>query len=123
VLATPGHLSSGAGPVIAVVLGILLAVLLIALSVRRETQRVRTASHDRTRAHAVALVAKTSSLLQQSLDLGDLLPSLIVTLADDLDLMGAAVFLPNEQGELLEAFAVGQRPGGAPEALSELGRR
>jgi hypothetical protein len=71
----------------------------------RESQARETA-----RAEEVRLIADAGPLLQQSLDLGELLPDFAVQLAAQFDFDRLGVATANQEGELLDTFSIGPAP-------------
>jgi signal transduction histidine kinase len=63
------------------------------------------------RAEAMQLIADTGPLLQQSLDLGELLPDFAVQLARQFELDRLGVAVTNEDGQLVDTFSIGPAPG------------
>jgi signal transduction histidine kinase len=75
-------------------------------------RRAGRASQERERARAaeVRLIADAGPLLQQSLDLGELLPDFAVQLAQQFDLDRLGVATANPDGELIDTFSIGPSP-------------
>jgi len=67
-------------------------------------------AREQARAGEVGLIADAGPLLQQSLDLGELLPDFAVQLAEHFDLDRLGVATANEEGELLDTFSIGPAP-------------
>lgn len=94
-------------------LGLAIAALVasvvgLALLLRRVGRGYR--AREAARAEEVRLIADAGPLLQQSLDLGELLPDFAVELAEQFDLDRLGVATVNEEGELIDTFAIGPPP-------------
>ena len=92
--------------------GVLLVGLVIASIVGLVSRRTTRASRELARvalegAEELRLVARTSPLLQQSLELAELLPQFVVEVSDVLDLDAMAISVVSSRGELVRAFAFG----------------
>jgi two-component system sensor histidine kinase KdpD len=74
-------------------------------SASRESQ-----AREAARAEEVRLIADAGPLLQQSLDLGELLPDFAVQLAAQFDFDRLGVATANQEGELLDTFSIGPAP-------------
>jgi two-component system OmpR family sensor kinase len=59
------------------------------------------------RAQELALVARTGPLLQQSLELGDLLPMFVVAVSDELALDSISISLVSDAGQMVRVFSLG----------------
>ena len=97
--------------VLAVGLGLAFAVALIAARATRTTEVL--AREAVARADEVRLVARTGPLLQQSLELGDLLPAFVVEVGEELDLDRVGISLMSERGQLVQIFSLGAAGGDA----------
>ena len=84
------------------------SVLALGIVLRRAAA-VATA-REAARAQEVRLIADAGPLLQQSLDLGELLPDFAVSLAGQFDLDRLGVSVVNEAGQPVETFAIGPAP-------------
>ena len=94
--------------------GILVA-LAITVALDRERERRRAAeAQAATRSLQLERIAEAGARLQQSLDLGELLPSFAVALAADFDLQAVSIALLDGDGLLTESFATGERSAAAP---------
>jgi signal transduction histidine kinase len=94
--------------------GLLLGVLagtVAARAIRRREEAERRAD-ERTR--QLGRIAETGGRIQQTLDLGELLPAFALGLADEFDLRHVAISLVDDEGRDVEAFATGIRTGGLP---------
>jgi signal transduction histidine kinase len=94
-------------------IGLALALLLASLAgVAAILRRAARASQAREteRAAEVRLIADAGPLLQQSLDLGELLPDFAVQLAQQFDLDRLGVAAANQEGELIDTFSIGPSP-------------
>ena len=70
------------------------------------------------RARQLDRIAETGGRIQQTLDLGELLPAFAIGLADEFDLRHVAISLVDDEGRDIEAFATGdRRTGGEPFTL------
>src|SRR5205085_1975095 len=98
---------------VAAVLVALAAGLVLLLILRRRLDD-RTEARERARAEDLRLIARTGPLLQQSLDVGELLPDFAVALADQFAFDRLAISTANEEGQLVETFAIGPSSSGAP---------
>jgi signal transduction histidine kinase len=67
-------------------------------------------AREAARAAEVGLIADAGPLLQQSLDLGELLPDFAVALALQFDLDRLGVSVVNDEGEAVETFGIGPTP-------------
>ncbi|MBV9285197.1 MAG: hypothetical protein JO176_11310, partial [Acidimicrobiia bacterium] len=95
---------------------IVLAVLAFLASAVGLTAILRSASREsrareQERAEEVRLIADAGPLLQQSLDLGELLPDFAVQLAAQFELDRLGVAVANDDGELVDTFSIGPAPG------------
>src|SRR5205085_2710888 len=95
---------------IALAAAALLAGLAGVAAVLRRGDRASRA-RETARAEEVRLISDAGPLLQQSLDLGELLPDFAVRLAQQFDLDRLGVAVANEQGELVDTFSIGPAPG------------
>lgn len=88
------------------------AVLACLVALFALLRRAGRASQERERARAseVRLIADAGPLLQQSLDLGELLPDFAVQLAQQFDLDRLGIAAANPEGELIDTFAIGPTP-------------
>ncbi len=93
--------------------GLALAALLVTLFHRELVRRRRAEAQAANRSLQLERIAEAGARLQQSLDLGELLPAFSVALAADFDLHAVSVSLLDAEGNLTEAFATGERPVGA----------
>ncbi|MBV8160470.1 MAG: CHASE domain-containing protein [Acidimicrobiia bacterium] len=84
------------------------SVGLLLLLLRRAAEASR--ARETARAEEVRLIADAGPLLQQSLDLGELLPDFAVQLAEHFDLDRLGIATLNEDGELIDTFAIGPAP-------------
>jgi signal transduction histidine kinase len=106
---------------------ILAAALLVALAghlvLRRQQERQSGAEAEADeRAHQLEMIATTSSSLQQSLELADLLPTFCVTVADHYGLSSVSVEVSDDQGGRVEAFRFGDPTAGLVRQRFELRR-
>jgi signal transduction histidine kinase len=94
-------------PWVVLAIGVILAigVALISRRVSRATEGL--AQEALARAEEMGLVARTGPLLQQSLELGDLLPTFVAEVSDELDLDRVAISLMSERGQLVKMFSLG----------------
>jgi two-component system sensor histidine kinase KdpD len=85
-------------------------------------RRAGRASQERETARAaeVRLIADAGPLLQQSLDLGELLPDFAVQLAQQFDLDRLGVAAVNQDGDLVDTFSIGPAVA-AGRALTQVG--
>jgi signal transduction histidine kinase len=95
----------------ALALAIAAVVVCIGLLVRllRNASR-ESQAREAARAEEVRLIADAGPLLQQSLDLGELLPDFAVQLAAQFDFDRLGVATANQEGELLDTFSIGPAP-------------
>ena len=111
--------SGGAGSVPwAILLGGLLLAAGAGLALGSAVAAARRAEQradDRTR--QLGRIAETGGSVQQSLDLGELLPAFAITLADEFDLRHVSISLVDDEGREVEAFTTGDRATG-PETFS-----
>ena len=89
----------------AAVLACLVALFALLRRASRASQARETA-----RAAEVRLIADAGPLLQQSLDLGELLPDFAVQLAEQFDLDRLGIAVANREGELVDTFSIGPTP-------------
>ncbi|MBV8297067.1 MAG: CHASE domain-containing protein [Acidimicrobiia bacterium] len=80
---------------------------LIVLLRRRE---LASQARETARAEEVRLIADAGPLLQQSLDLGELLPDFAVQLAQQFELDRLGIATTNDEGELIDTFSIGPSP-------------
>lgn len=92
------------------VVGIGLAVTAtVTLAYADQLRRRRNAEEQAsTRLIQLERIANAGARLQQSLDLGELLPSFAVALADDFELRAVTIAMLDEHGDLVESFATGR---------------
>jgi K+-sensing histidine kinase KdpD len=105
---------------LALAVGLLLAALVLGLVetvVRAQRQALQSAE---ARAREVALIAELGPVLQDSLDLGDLLPAVLVRLADEVYADRLGVLVAGDHGELVELFAIGAPLPDAPATIAQL---
>jgi signal transduction histidine kinase len=107
--------------------GILSAAVLVALAgylvlSRQQERRRRAEAEASERAHQLEMIAVTSSSLQQSLELADLLPTFCVTLAEHYELACVSVEIADEEGHRVEAFRYGDEGGGTVRQRFDLRR-
>jgi signal transduction histidine kinase len=86
-----------------------IACLIALIALLRRAGRASRA-RETARAAEVRLIADAGPLLQQSLDLGELLPDFAVQLAQQFDLDRLGVATANEEGELIDTFSIGPAP-------------
>lgn len=101
-------------------IGLLLAGLVVGLvetMVRAQRRALRAAE---SRAREVALIAELGPVLQESLDLGDLLPAVLVRLADEVHADRLSVLVAGEHGALVELFAIGAPLPDPPGTVAQL---
>ena len=94
-------------PLVELVVGLVLALVVGAVAMRREQSIKRAVSEAESRAQEVSLVARAGPLLQQSLALSDLLPVFSVEISDELGLNAVAIDLVTDDGRLARAFSLG----------------
>ena len=94
---------------IVLAVGITLSAGLVAMFHRELTRRREAEAQAASRSLQLERIADAGARLQQSLDLGELLPAFAVALAADFDLDGVSVALLDGEGNLTEAFASGER--------------
>lgn len=87
--------------------GLALALVGAATVTAGEAESGRLARAATARSNELGLVARMGPLLQQSLDLGELLPLFVIEISDELDLEGVAISLVSESGRLVRAFSLG----------------
>ena len=93
----------------------LLAASVLALGIILRRAAAAATAREAARAEEVRLIADAGPLLQQSLDLGELLPDFAVSLAAQFDLDRLGVTVVNEAGQPVETFAIGPAlPAGRP---------
>src|SRR5205085_8221228 len=102
---------------IALAAAALLAGLAGVAAVLRRGDRASRA-RETARAEEVRLISDAGPLLQQSLDLGELLPDFAVQLAQQFDLDRLGVAAANQEGELIDTFAIGPTPAPGRSMLS-----
>src|SRR5205814_7576168 len=103
----PGAVASAPpGWLMALVLVALLGGLVLLVILRRRLD-LRAEARMAARADEVRLIADAGPLLQQSLDLGELLPDLAVELADRFAFDRLAISIANEEGALVQTFSMG----------------
>jgi len=83
---------------------------LVALVVLLRRASRAAAARETERAAEVRLIVDAGPLLQQSLDLGELLPDFAVQLAEQFDLDRLGIAAANQEGELVDTFAIGPTP-------------
>jgi signal transduction histidine kinase len=94
---------------LALVAAAVIASLAALLALLRSASRASRA-RETERAQEVRLIADAGPLLQQSLDLGELLPDFAVQLAEQFDLDRLGIAAANEEGELVDTFSIGPAP-------------
>jgi signal transduction histidine kinase len=118
---------SGGGSPIAgfVVFGVGLAVAAIVFAaVRRQHEHRRQVEAEiGVRSRQLQLIAGTSSALQESLDLAEVLPAFAVDVSDEFGLACMSVHLSNDDGQLLEIFRYGRSADGGDPHFIDLRRR
>ena len=72
-----------------------------------EAESNRLARAAAARSNEMSLVARTGPLLQQSLELGELVPLFVVEISDELELDGVGISLVSEAGQLVRLFSLG----------------
>ena len=87
-----------------------LTACLVALVVLLRRASRAAAARETERAAEVRLIVDAGPLLQQSLDLGELLPDFAVQLAEQFDLDRLGIAAANQEGELVDTFAIGPTP-------------
>ncbi len=88
-------------------LGVAGAVAVLALGGRHGRHIGRLVAERTTLERETKALAELGPLLQQSLDLGEVLPAVAVRLADEFALTRFAIQLIGDHGELVEAFSFG----------------
>jgi signal transduction histidine kinase len=102
----------GAAPWTIALAGVALGVVggvLVGRALRHRSQAERTAE-DRTR--QLERIAETGARVQQTLDLGALLPAFAIGLADEFELRHVAISLVDGDGRDVEVFTMGDRAAG-----------
>ncbi len=112
----------GAAPLGVVLAGLALGIAVLLTGEAAGRARARADELTGARDREVALVAAVGVILQRSLDLAEILPSLSMALADGLDLDGVAILTADDRGELVESFATGQRAARFPSWISDIER-
>ncbi|GAC1477865.1 MAG: hypothetical protein NVS1B12_13670 [Acidimicrobiales bacterium] len=87
--------------------GLAVAAIGAAVVAGGEAESTRLARAATARSNELSLVARTGPLLQQSLELGDLLPRFVVEISDELDLDGVGISLVSDAGQLMRVFSLG----------------
>lgn len=105
-------------PPAALPLGLALAGLPLAAVTAAATRRqmkalARAEQRARERADELQLIGRASTQLQQSFDLGELLPTFAVEIAEDFELVAVTVSVAEEDGEFVEVFRFGDDRGSA----------
>ena len=100
--------------------GLGLAVVGGAVVAAGEAETTKLAAAATARSNELSLVARTGSLLQQSLELGELLPLFVVEVSDELVLDGVVVSLVSDTGRLVRAFSLGGAGSTPAPDLAEL---
>ena len=93
---------------------LLLAVGVLVLSVRAGRARARAESLGQDRYRELDLITSLGPVVQESMDLGRILPTIGVHLRQELGLAGVAVAVPGEDGALRDVFALGAVDDGPP---------
>ena len=104
--------------VLATALG--LAGLMLLTGRRAYLVERRAEAESRARQEDLQAVAAIGPLLQQSLDLGEVLPAASAFLAERFGLAGLSVAHVDDDGNLVETFTVGRRLMAVPRRASEL---
>jgi len=91
-----------------------LAASLTALGLLLRRARREAAARESAREAEVRLITDAGPLLQQSLDLGELLPDFAVALAQQFDLDRLGISVVNDEGQSVETFAIGPAHTGLP---------
>lgn len=107
-------------PWVILLAGLALAAALGLVSAAWSRRRLALTRMATARAEELGLVARTGPLLQQSLELGDLLPLFVVELADELDLDEVTVSLLSDGGRLIPAFSFGGETTGVPTSPADV---
>ena len=90
-------------------IGVTLSAGLVTMFHRELMRRREAEAQAANRSLQLERIADAGARLQQSLDLGELLPAFAVALSADFDLDGVTVALLDGEGNLTEAFASGER--------------
>ena len=93
--------------------GLILAAVATVIVRSRERSIDAAVAETTARSQELDLIARTGPLLQQSLALGDLLPTFVVEVGDELGLESISIGLVTDAGELLPAFSLGGEPSDA----------
>ena len=93
------------------VLGLLGTASTVLVLRGQERRRERAEADATARARQLELIAETSTSLQQSLELSDLLPAFAVVVATEFTLESVSIDLAGEGGALVESFRLGSAPG------------
>ena len=114
--------AGGAGPLPLAVLASALTLAAVMLATGRRAYLIerRAGAEAEAREEDLRAIATIGPLLQQSLDLGEVLPASAAFLADRFDLAGLSVAHVDEDGNLVETFTVGRRLIGVPRRATEL---
>lgn len=94
--------------------GLLLGALAGAVASRAVREKIEAEHRADDRTRQLSRIAETGGRIQQTLDLGELLPAFAVGLAEEFDLRHVAISLVDDEGRDVEAFATGVRTAGLP---------
>lgn len=93
---------------------VLLAAAVLMLSVGAGRARARAESVGLDRSRELDLITSLGPVVQESMDLGRILPTIGVHLRDELGLVGVAVAVPAEDGTYRDVFVLGSVGEGPP---------
>jgi signal transduction histidine kinase len=93
---------------------VLLAVAVLMLSAWAGRARARAVSVGLDRSRELDLITSLGPVVQESMDLGRILPTIGVHLRDELGLAGVAVAIPAENGANRDVFVLGAVDDGPP---------
>jgi signal transduction histidine kinase len=106
--------------VLAVIFGVVLALAVVALTIRGTRLRAVEMVARRNDVQALRVVTEAAAVLQGGFDIGVILPSVVVSLIDELGLEGAGVLEADDHGHLGELFSMGPRTP-VPRTTGEIG--
>jgi signal transduction histidine kinase len=89
--------------------GIAISLIIVFLTLNGLRRRRVELALSAVDTEALRIVTETAAVLQDGLDLGTILPAVVVTLVDELGLDGAGVLESDDRGRLSELFTMGGR--------------
>ena len=110
---------SSSWPWVVLIGGLVLAAVGAVIIGSRERSIDAAVAETNARSQELALIARTGPILQQSLAMGDLLPTFVVEVGDELGLESITIGLITDSGELVPAFSLdGESPTAAADPMS-----